>query len=1150
MKRPKILKILRKVVIIFTSIILALMLAIHILFNTSLGPKLVNAILSENVDGTVDFSRIHVSVLKSFPSLRVTVDTLSLTYPHEQYARFDTLGVDNYLLKQGRGPVSDTLVAFDQLSASVNLWRLISGRVRVNDAHVNSIRAYLHVYDENTSNLSMFKSSAEEEPEDSTETSSSLPWLSFGPIDIAEDPHLVYTNQADTLFGRVDFRRLRVEGRLKIKPGNMKIRDLHVELDTLKFCGRMPSDTVGFSLDSLVIREPDKHIFDIQLGAVGVMLAEGLGTIRVPVGLDGRVGFNQEDGQTSIDIPSLTANIAYMPLEFKGKVDLLPGIVKMNARLAINNADIGKIWSQYGYLMVPAYADKVSTDAHLNLKVDAQGEYTDHTWPLVKASFSIPKCNFAYKPVGLAGTLAIAADAVSTSGKVVSANVPVLVLDVPGLRFNGNAAACDLVGGNPDLAVCAKANASFARLCSYLPSLGISGNGDLDLNIQAAARLNDIEKLTADLNARISSKSLDLNVPGGMNVRAGDLLVELSDTKASSALEGRANAGRLQLRSGDELAVRIKNMRNDLRMVSTSPDDITNVHQLKVEDNTERIFINAGSNRIGLKSLSLDVAAARRPQKVGSGSFRPKIRRNLPDSLRRKSYRRPDYLSEKDFRSSDIKFNLEGGARDLLDEWKPYAQISAEGGRFISPALPLRTRLGHVDMIYNDDKFDLNSLNATMGSSDFSLDGSVWGLKKFVRGRGRIGIKLDMESNHINANELLAAFQQGNAANGNMESGGETDADEDAYERRIVVDTLSNAAKPDSMKLIVLPANVDANLKLLVNRLDYSNLDARQFVAQAALRERTLQVLNTSVKTDLGNVNLDAYYSTRTKKDISAGVDIHMRNLTADKIIDILPQADSLMPMLRSFEGLMSMDVAATTKLDTCMNVLMPSIDGVVRIKGQDMHISDAGDLKKITRLLMFRDKNIGDLGDLSVDAVIHNNKLEVFPFIFQADRYTLALNGQQKLDNNFDYYVSVLKWPLLLRFGINLHGNFDKWRFRLHRPLWKNGVVPNFDEELGQMQKSIDNSIRNIYRYGSGGAMQRNANYHSMLEKKRVGEYQKGGRFETLSMKDERQINSMVIESDIKEEQDKLQKELDQTLSDIERDAKLLEEKYKDILN
>ena len=103
----------------------------------------------------------------------------------------------------------------------------------------------------------------------------------------------------------------------------------------------------------------------------------------------------------------------------------------------------------------------------------------------------------------------------------------------------------------------------------------------------------------------------------------------------------------------------------------------------------------------------------------------------------------------------------------------------------------------------------------------------------------------------------------------------------------------------------------------------------------------------------------------------------------------------------------------------------------------------------------------------MQVNGIINDNLLEIFPFVLKVDRYTFALDGIQNFDESFKYHVSVLRSPIPFRFGINMNGNFEKWKWKIGKAKFKNTRVPVFTAQLDTMRINLTESIHNIFEKG-----------------------------------------------------------------------------------
>lgn len=95
---------------------------------------------------------------------------------------------------------------------------------------------------------------------------------------------------------------------------------------------------------------------------------------------------------------------------------------------------------------------------------------------------------------------------------------------------------------------------------------------------------------------------------------------------------------------------------------------------------------------------------------------------------------------------------------------------------------------------------------------------------------------------------------------------------------------------------------------------------------------------------------------------------------------------------------------------------------------GENMVLLDGETFTEISKMLHFKNKKRNMIDKISVEMLVRDNQIEIFPFVIEMDRYRAAVSGVQKLDMSFDYHISVLKSPIPFRLGIDIYGNPDKF--------------------------------------------------------------------------------------------------------------------------
>jgi hypothetical protein len=408
----------------------------------------------------------------------------------------------------------------------------------------------------------------------------------------------------------------------------------------------------------------------------------------------------------------------------------------------------------------------------------------------------------------------------------------------------------------------------------------------------------------------------------------------------------------------------------------------------------------------------------------------------------------------------------------------------------MTPLFPLRNTLQGFEGYFNNNQVRIDTLGIKAGKSELAAKGALTGIQKILSGRGRnmLNLDVDITSNGIDANELLKAYTLGSRFNPEAVDESLTDVSDEEYMELIASDTTALAA--ESSTLLVVPANLNADIRLDARNIKYSDLAIEKLTANAIMKERCLQITNTSAVSNFGDISFDGFYATRSKKDIKTGFNIQFDDITAENVISLMPAVDTLMPILKSFYGRLNCEIAATAQLDTNMNILTPSINGIMRITGDDLAIKDSPMYKSLARKLLFKNKKEGHIEHMSVEGIISNSTVEIFPFIIKMDRYTLALSGIQNLDMSFKYHASLIKSPFLIKLGLDIYGeDFDNWKFKIGKPKYKNADVPAFSSVIDETKVNLVQSIKDIFRKGVDAAIKDN-NLDSVNEFKRKTNY------------------------------------------------------------
>lgn len=548
-----------------------------------------------------------------------------------------------------------------------------------------------------------------------------------------------------------------------------------------------------------------------------------------------------------------------------------------------------------------------------------------------------------------------------------------------------------------------------------------------------------------------------------------------ADSKDIHYLGGRINADLLQLNDSEGTSIKLDDTRNSFQMRPKRGQPTIPI--LSIANQTLRITYITEDNRVILTDSKINAEAHlntldRARRRSAALDSLEKVYPEIPrDSLfryvrsQRSSNTIPSWMTEEDFKSSDIRFDLNGTAKKYFREWEFSGNAGIRTGIIMTPYFPLRNILRGAALSITNNRISIDSIKVMAGESEIRAEGAINGLRRAMLRGGNLDMDLKLSSNSVNADELLKAYNMG-ARYEAPESETSSEMTNAEFFKQVTTDTVQTTHGASS--LIVIPGNINARIDIDASGIQYKDLNITSFTSNIAIKERCAQMTGTSMRSNMGGFDLDAFYATRNKKDIRTGVCLDFKDITSERVIGMIPEIDSIMPMIGSIHGKLDCEVALTASLDTTMSVLMPTVNGIGRISGKDLSISDDEFFTSIAKKLKFRNKKKGEIDHLQVEVAIKDNKLEVFPFLLELDRYTLAISGVQNMDMSYKHHVSVLRSPLLIRLGLNISGpDYDHMKFKAGKALYRSKKMPSFTAVIDQTKNDLRYSIYNIFDTG-----------------------------------------------------------------------------------
>lgn len=1084
-----------------------------------LTPERLTPLVSEACDRYLDahvrFDTVSVSLFRDFPYI-----TLRLRGAEVISHAFDRLPDS---LRSTLPTEADTLARIGRLDVSLNALDLLSGKADIR--RVGLENAHLHAYaaPDGTTNWDIYRSGSS-----AADTASTDFEININRISIRNGLHLVYDSRPDGIAGEVELKSFFIRGQLTTDLLQNDIQRLRLRGCTVAV--ERDGQTCAATIESLTVDGRRRVDYTLKLSAKEVVWQglRWLDSVRLRTGIRFHGKDHREatvrDFALHLNDMLVTAGGEAV---FRG--DSITTALGVQAH-GLTVAGLLKLVPTQILPLARDYETDLTTDLDLRIDgtfAPATGALPNITagWRIPPGYLRYTKDRNGSR----IDTLALDATLRYRPRCPDSTGVDLRLFQVSGIGLNLYAqGTLDRLTGDAGFTGAVKGDLSLDYLTKHFPSsAGTTVRGRIALDLKGHARLSQLDLGHvggARLGGHLTVDTLLVNVPkedfrlmighGRLGLGTGLTRTDSLMAKGTQAVGATLALDTVDMDMGRTVCVTGKNIRvHATTSAKNIAGDTTAVHPsqgllsaagLRVAMGDSAVLIGRGLEsrwsilpaaddaripRIALqiqaRRLSLREAGSRfviRQGNVGLDAtlYRPDSamvtrREKRLDSLQllyptvtrdslfahARTLRGERPRQTDGFSDSDIDMRVSSDLGDLLRRWQVNGTVKALSGRIVTPYFPLPTTLRDVDIAFNTDEVRLNRTFIQAGQSQMVLTGDVTGLRRAMLGRGQLRGTMKVEADTLNLNEIVRVANAGSelVAQGGV---GHTESD-DQLEQRIA----QSADTASASSLLVVPGNIDMTFDMTVHHGAYGNLALDSLAGEVTARNRAIRLSDLVMRSNAGNLRMTGLYATRTPRDIRTGFDLEMEKMQVARLIELVPSIDTLMPMLRSFEGVVNCQIAVTAQLDSAMNILLPTLNAACHIDGDSLVLLDGETFTEISKKLMFKNKKRNLIDHISAELLVRDAQIEIFPFVVEIDRYRAAVSGVHKMDMTFNYHISVLKSPIPFRLGIDIFGDLDDFDFKITRARYKNANLPSRVELIEHTRMNLRNYIRDVFLRG-----------------------------------------------------------------------------------
>ena len=550
------------------------------------------------------------------------------------------------------------------------------------------------------------------------------------------------------------------------------------------------------------------------------------------------------------------------------------------------------------------------------------------------------------------------------------------------------------------------------------------------------------------LAAQMSLQSLDFEMIDALQARLGqtDLRIEASNVLSNNPVL----CATVGLQSAEPLKAAMDSMEATIQAPR-----LTAYAEYNMQDTTVVPTVQADISFDDLKGYYTDIQA-HLAQSALKANLRPSRRNKSVPRLEASVQTQALNVSMgEDMQVKTAALSLKASARynkkgdNLLLQWNPKLDVDLQAGEAHLAAIEQPVYIPQITFTYSNKDFYIAQSQVRLGNSDFALSGEVQNIGAWLRNKGTLEGELDFVSNHTDVNELMALFS--------ADSGSEEQPADNATAETDTTTETNGEAQP-----FLVPLGVDVALNTHIKEAVVFNEVAHDLKGKLYVKDGILVLDEMGFVCNAAKLQLTAMYRTPRRNHIYVGFDYHMIDIDIAELIHMIPQLDSIVPMLRSFKGAAEFHLAAETYTNAKYELKPSTLRGACSIFGKDLVVMDNKTFSKISKLLLFNKKTENKVDSISAELTVYKKEIDVYPFCVSMDNYMVALGGRHNLDMTFNYDVNVLS-PIYL--GVNVSGNLDDLKIKLAKCKFAKDFHPIFhgkvDTQSAELRQMIRNSMR-----------------------------------------------------------------------------------------
>lgn len=995
-------------------------IAVVVAYSTITSPKRLTQLVQKHVPKFIDFDlelQQARLTLKTFPDIGLEIDGVTIMSPME-------------------GAPSDTLAHVAKLTVGADAKRYLNGKdIVVKQCILDDVYVNLFTNAEGKSNLDIFSS------ESSDTTSSTFESL----LDLQEvkinNAKVLYNDQRSKLSADARGLDLDVKGTLDLKEKNVNAtlglgaKQLRVNTEAVK--GDLRQLDLGFDGK---IEGFNKIDGKLDLGSTDATLFAGYEvlthdkiSLRLPVAMMiDPLGGHINDATIGLNDYIIALGGAFQTKDEGIETDLA---------FSTNTLDIEEVMGKLPENVRKSLADMGIKGKATLTDGKVKGIVSDSLMPVITAQVNATDAQLRIAQLPYPFTNA------NLSSKIhVDLNDSINVNDIQ-LSALLNRSKIDVTGNVTDLTddmaldVNLKSNLILKDLKKLLPkTMSLGGQGDLKMNLRCKLNelLGAIDKLSFDklyTNATLTLRNLVFDMD---TIHAETPKMNLALTcPASRKVKGRKGAyleltsGTLDAAVGQAIQAALK----DMSLKGNADQFKQGIEQMLAQVDINFSDLQFAYDTIQCHAVAPNISLETSPKKKQGLNVKAGFKSNALNAELGETYKLKTQAL-----AMAASARQDKSKTDFFNQWNPDADFTLTKAEIDIKGVDEKVYIPSIEFDLKESELLFKNGGIRIGRSDLNLKGMVSGIKPWMENHDNLMMaELTVNSNCLDVNEIME-----------LTSGLGVKADS------TVVETPEE--KEDNPFMV--PEGFDFTFNIHSKKAIYGNFEFNEVEGEATIKDGTLMLQEIGFTNEAARMQLTAMYQSPRKNHLFLGMDFHLLDVQINDLLHMIPEIDTIVPMLKTFDGAAEFHIAAQTNLKSNYELKKSTLRASADIEGANLRVKDITSYEKITDMLKVSTNGEYKIDSIDIQLTAFKDEVDLWPFQIAIGKYKATVDGHYNWNTVGEYHISVTDSPLPTRLGLKISGPLNNLSYKLESCKYPHLYRPEKRNDTEQMVMELKKKI------------------------------------------------------------------------------------------